>query len=143
MVFSCARDDFLLSRKLNGCTAKPLAFYRRGPDELERFMASQHVDGLERLNATLLRGLLRHLLEERPGLRAVSVRTDVDAVRTFCRWCADEGLLPANPAAKLARLKVDAPAPKTVPPEGVARLLADWPERTFLGVRNRLLVLWL
>lgn len=137
-----ARADFLLSRHISGCTPKTLEYYATGLDALGRFCAAAGVAGVERVSPTLLRAFVGHLLD-RPDLRPVSARTYWRAVRAFARWCHAEGLLPTDPTAKVGRLKVDAPAPKTVAPADVEALRGAWSPTTFLGARNRLLVLLL
>ena len=142
MTLEGARADFLLCRRISGCTAKTLEYYRTGLDALAGFCTAQGVSGVEAVTPTLLRAFVGALLD-RTDLRPVSARTYWRAVRAFARWCHAEGLLPADPTTKVGRLKVDAPAPKTVAPAAVEALRAAWSPTTFLGARNRLLVLLL
>ncbi len=142
MTLEDARADFLLSRRLAGCTSKTMEYYRTGLDALGRFCAAHGAADVARLSPTLLRAFLASLLD-RPGLRPVSVRTYWRAVRAFARWCHAEGHLAADPTAKVGRLKVDEPSPKTLAAPDLAAVLGAWNPRTFLGARNRLLCLLL
>ena len=137
-----ARADFLLSRRLGGCTAKTLEYYRVGLDAPKRFCAAQGVGDAGRLSQTLLWALVASLLDCE-GLRPSPPAPSGWVVRAFARCCHADGHLPADPAAGVERLKVDEAPPKTVARDDVPALLEARNPRTCLGARNRLLALLL
>jgi integrase/recombinase XerC len=120
----------MLSRQLIGCTAATMAGYR---EMLERFAAAVGETWTEAL------AVHRYLANLQTRMKPVSAHRHYRALRTFYRWAADAGLLPANALAGYAMRR-----PHTLPrvPEDdhVRRLLAASDPETLEGRRTRALV---
>jgi integrase/recombinase XerC len=64
-------------------------------------------------------------------------------LRTFFRWCVREGLLEHYPMENIKAPKLEQKVILTFSPEEIKKLLSSCPPRTFLGERNRSIVLCL
>jgi len=130
-------DGFLLAKKLERVSDYTLRTYR---ERLSQF--AQHIG--EKEVAELTTADVRSWLAERhERVSTATQHTDLRIVRTFLNWLRAEGLVTGNCAerVKLGRL------PQSIIPtfsrEDIEGLLTLCPTNTFLGTRNRLLVLLL
>jgi integrase/recombinase XerC len=62
------------------------------------------------------------------GWRPATRRAGLSAVRTFCRWALDEGLLDADPTAGLARIVEPRHETRALSPARVSRLMLVLPD---------------
>jgi site-specific recombinase XerC len=102
---------------------------------LERFGADTSLHDLADLTPEVIE---HYLADLRARVRPVSAHQAYRTLRTFARWCARTGRLPADPMAGFVMR-----APKTLPrvpsDEDVGRLLAACPA-TWEGRRNRAMI---
>jgi len=126
-----AIEKFLLSRRVSNCTPRTLEVYA---GNLRRFAEAAPSD-LAECSTEIVQQYLTTLSQR---LKPISVHQYYRTLRTFLAWCADVGLLLAQPMRGM-RMKL----PKTLPwvPEKdwVRRLLAACPN-TPEGVRNKALI---
>lgn len=92
-----AMDDFLLDREAMGCTAKTLEAYRYA---LGGFVAAVDVTALMDVTPSVIRQFLVDL--GRRGLADTTVHLHARCIKTWCRWMVVEGLLPADPMARVS-----------------------------------------
>jgi integrase/recombinase XerC len=64
-------------------------------------------------------------------------------LRTFFKWCAREGLLKFYPMENIKAPKLEQKVIATFTSEEIKKLLSSCPQRTFLGERNRSIILCL
>ena len=123
---------FLRGREAAGCTPATLRTYAA---DLGRFVGACGAAEVGELSAEVLETYLAGL---RARMKPVSVHRHYRALRTFCRWLARTGRLPADPMAGIAMR-----APRTLPnpPDAasVRRLLAAC-GAGFEGRRNRAMI---
>lgn len=75
-----------------------------------------------------------------PGLVRRSVARNLSALRSFFRWLVQQGLLPANPARRLAPVRGQRRLPDFLDREAVLALLSAPDPSTPLGLRDRALL---
>ena len=114
-----------------------LAAYGRDLRRLGRWCRQHDRDSLDALDAAALRAFTAGL--GRAGLDARSIQRHLSAVRTFCRWLVDTGLVGDNPAADLKAPRGRRKLPRTLDPDQVARLLDIAGDRP-LDLRDRALL---
>ena len=76
-------------------------------------------------------------------LASSTVGTYVSVVKAFFQWCFDEGLLNANPAARLSKPKVSQRVIATFTPEHIEKMLAACDTDTRTGFRDYVILLLL
>jgi len=64
-------------------------------------------------------------------------------LRTFFRWCVKEGLLESYPMENIKAPKLEQKVILTFSSEEIKKLLSSCPQKTFLGERNRSIILCL
>jgi site-specific recombinase XerC len=126
---------FLRGREASGCTVATLRNYAGA---LERFARACGVTEVADLTPEVLEGYLTDL---RGGMKPVSVHHHFRALRTFTRWLARTGRLPADPMAGIA-MRVPRTLPNPPDAEDVRRLLQAC-DTSFEGRRNRAMVMLL
>ncbi len=105
-----AIEDFILTRQIEGRSAKTLRFYRQALGKFAAFAGTLPPSGI---TVQVMRRYLAHLGDL--GLATQSQHNYAVAVKTFLRWMADEGDYDLD-VAWLARIKpVRVVADKTVP----------------------------
>ncbi len=123
---------FLRSREAIGCTAATLRTYHAEMAWFLRAVGSPHL-------ADLTTGTIERILaDRRTRVRPVSAHRTYRTLRTFCRWCARTGRLPADPMAGI-RMRAPRTLPRVPTDDDVRALLAVCPP-TPEGRRNRLLI---
>jgi site-specific recombinase XerD len=122
-------ENFLLTKKLAGCTDKTLEEYRRW---LERFtLETQAVDPL------VIRSFFAGLQAQ--GLRATSQHKAFGVLKTFFRWCIEVRALTRDPLRGFT-VRLPKTLPR-VPTEEDVRAVLQQCSDTLVGRRNRALIL--
>jgi len=120
----------MLSRQLIGCTAATMAGYR---ELLGRFTHTVSDAWTEAL------AVRRYLADLHPHMKPISVHRHYRALRTFCGWAVEAGLLLANPLAGDAMRRAST-LPRVPEDEAIRRLLGACDAETYEGRRNRALI---
>lgn len=114
-----AYATFMVDREARQYTAKTLTYYRERLGDFFAYCDQAHITKLEQVTAAAIRGYLVSL--QRRSLAPHTVHGAARAIRTFVRFCAEDGLINAAPAFAMPKL------PKTIlpafEPADVARLL--------------------
>lgn len=112
--------------------------YRRALNEFERWFVLQK--GRFRFDTEGIERYKTHLMEVR-GLHQVSVSTYLTAIRRFCGYLVDVGLLADNPARPVKGNRRPASHSRSILTQTeVDALLHALPTRTALGLRDRAIV---
>jgi site-specific recombinase XerD len=123
---------------LKGKSKETVGTYRRTLNEFERFHALHK--GSFRWSAEGVEQYKKHLMETR-GLHQVSVSTYLTAVRRFCQYLTDAGVLAENPARKVKGNRRPATHSRSILTESeIATLLAELSTETVLDARDRAVV---
>jgi site-specific recombinase XerD len=122
-------EEFLLTKKLAGCTTKTLDEYRRWLDRFAQDSPSADPLGV--------RAFFSHLAER--GLRPTSQHKAFGVLKTFFRWCIEIGALTHDPLAGFT-IRLPKTLPRVPTEDEVRDVLRQCPE-TFVGRRNRALIL--
>lgn len=126
------QSTFLLSRQALGATPATLRTYA---GDLARFSGTSGVADLSGLTREAVEAYLAGL---RGRMKPISAHRYFRALRTFCRWLARTGWLPADPMAGLT-MRLPRTLPRVPTDEEIRRLLAACPA-TPQGRRNRALI---
>jgi len=101
------------ARSIGGKDPKTIAVYLSVLRDLANWLAERPGGTpfrVELLTATALRGYMDHLAQEERAPR--TRRKALTAIRRFCRWVVDEGLLRRNPANQIEAPDVVAMSPR-------------------------------
>ena len=120
--------DFLTDLENAGRSRHTVVNYRC---DLRRFAAFSP-DGLAAITPSHLRQFLTSLAGRAPASRA-RIQASVNA---FLKWCYRHDLVPANPMAKLDRVKLPEPHPRGLDPKVIRKVLDAIPRQ---NLRDRLL----
>lgn len=88
---------------------------------LQAWLDEKAGDPITRLTLEQFRGAL---VKQKPPLSAHTINTHLRAARTLFKWCHEEGLLLANPAARLKLVPTPERPPKAVEDIDLASMLA-------------------
>jgi len=105
-----AVEAFLLDREAQNLTPATLIWYQRYVGALVTWLTAKNVTTLTGITPDLLRAYVVEL--QGRGLAAKTVHHHAAAAKIFCKWLADEKLLPTDPALRLKKPKL----PKAVLP---------------------------
>jgi integrase/recombinase XerD len=105
-----------------------LAAYRRDLQRYETYLASQSVHNPAQIGEHTIHGYVAALAAQRddegaPQFAPASIARSLVAVRSFHRFCAREGHLPADPTEAVGAPRVPQGIPKALDEEQVERLL--------------------
>jgi integrase/recombinase XerD len=125
-----AVEAFLLSRPLIGCTAATMAGYRELLGRFARTVGEAWTEALT---------VRRYLADLQAHMKPISAHRHYRALRTFCGWTVEAGLLPTNPLAGYAMRRAST-LPRVPEDEAIRRLLGACDAETYEGRRNRALI---
>lgn len=108
---------FLATKRLSNCAEGTLEQYERAV----RMFFDQVRKPLKEISTNDLRGYLA-LYQERRRVSVGYINTLRLYFNSFFGWCAVEGLIPSNPAARLDRIKVPQAIKRPFTPEEIARI---------------------
>lgn len=133
-----ARLDGFTGEYLEGKSPETVGTYRRTLNEFERWFATQR--GRFRFRTEDVEAYKRYLMEER-RLSQVSVSTYLTALRRFCQYLVEVGLLEENPArAVRGNRRPSGHSRKVLTEAEVERLLASMPARRPIELRDLAIV---
>src|SRR6266446_3506532 len=142
--------QFLQSLRQRNASVHTIKAYN---GDLAAFSAHVGSRGWKQIDHVAIRGFLSHLYEK--GLGKTSCARALAAVRSLCRWLAQEGVVEQNPAALVSTPKLAKKLPRVPTMEemnsvldGAMPEIASFPERDRLmlellygcGIRNSELV---
>jgi len=112
--------------------------YRRSLNEFERWFVSRKV--AFRFRTEDVEAYKSYLMDER-GLHQVSVSTYLTALRRYCQYLVDVGLLSENPAnAVSGNRRPAAHSRKVLTEDEIDRLLESLPAQTRIDLRDRAII---
>jgi len=145
-----ATDDFLRHLRERNASAHTIKAYTGDLDVFAAYIGSRDWKTIDHI---AIRGFLSHLYDK--GLSKTSVARALAAVRSLCRWLAQEGVVEQNPAKLVSTPRLPKKLPRVPTIEEMNSMLdgkmpevASFPERDRLlfellygcGVRNSELV---
>ena len=108
--------SLLIEKRASKATIKK---YRSG---VQQFLAwKDSVQTTEELTPIIIRRYLFYVSSQK--LRPRTVKGKIDPLRSFCRWCVEEGILTTNPCTTIKAPKLDAAVRLLVNDEQVIELL--------------------
>ncbi len=115
-----------------GLAANSRAAYRRDLGRYSRFLRARGTSDPAAVGETTVAAFVEHLSglrdeEGRPRLAAASVARALVAVRSFHRFCAEEGFAPADPSEDVGAPRVPQGIPKALSEAEVVALLGAVP----------------
>ncbi len=125
--------QFLVSRRVRGCTASTVAMYTQIMAVLAD-LAQGQFDTVDRHD---IERYLADALDS--GLSSATVRNYLSVWRAFFNWLVEADLCSQNPTRHI-RIKDRTTPPDTLTTQEIERVMRVWP-RGFIGDRNRLVVL--
>ncbi len=146
-------NQYLLDCEVRGQTQETLLWYRRRLGFFVSAMEQGGVTELEQVQIGHLRQFVQRLMttkanERHPNkptqektLSLQTVRGYVRSVKTFFRWCVDEGLIDVSPAVRLVQPKAPAFLVQTFSKDHIEMMLASCDQRDPLGFRDYVLLL--
>lgn len=130
-------EAFLLHKTWDGCARKTLDWYQY---RLSHFGAWLERQPSQALDITTLRGYLDWCTRE-AGYAKASLAHAADFLKAFFTWAHREGLIPTNPAATLAKIRLPKQFPHVLTQQQVRLLLKQPLQRTWEGFRNYVMLL--
>ncbi|MCL4292647.1 MAG: site-specific tyrosine recombinase XerD [Acidimicrobiia bacterium] len=115
-----------------GLAANSLAAYRRDLSRYARFLRSHGCADPARVGEATVAAFVEHLSglrddDGRPLLAPASIARSLVAVRSFHRFCAEEGFAPSDPSEEVGAPKVPQGIPKALSEDEVEALLGAVP----------------
>ena len=136
-------EAFLIDRKARGCAKGTLRFYQQKLKPFIEYCDSQVITEIHQISPSLLRKYLLYLEEtnHNPGGRHAAYR----AIRAFLFWFEDEvePEMWRNPIRKVKAPKVEKAPIEPVDLVTVSQILETCKSDTFLGVRDKAILLFL
>jgi integrase/recombinase XerD len=128
-----------------GLATNSLAAYRRDLRRYREFLAARGIRDASAIGETTVVAYVEHLEslrddDGRPLLKASSIARAIVAVRSFHRFCAAEGLLPADPSEDVGAPRVPQGLPKALDEDEVEALLGAVVGDTPTALRDRALL---
>ena len=138
--FQAASDEYISWLQLEANRSpNTVRAYQGELKRLAGFLAGAgHSLRMEELRHEDLRAYQRHLArtQKSPASRARALV----AIRSWLKWLARENLVPNDLSNGITLPKLEQRLPKPLPPDELARLLANLPHETLLEKRDRALV---
>jgi len=136
-------EAFLIDRKARSCAKGTLRFYQQKLKPFIDYCDSRVITEIHQISPTLIRSYILYLEEtnHNPGGRHAAYR----AIRAFLLWFEDE-VEPenwTNPIRKVKAPKVEQEPIEPVEFETVTQMLETCESDTFLGVRDKAILLFL
>jgi site-specific recombinase XerD len=133
--------EFLIDRRARNVTPKTLTWYEQSLCVWAAFLDAHDVTTTGQVTASLLRRFVVHLQSQ--GRTAGGVRNVFCAVKAFLRWYSEELAPPdwASPLRKVRTPRVPQRQMVPVPVAHVKALLATCRRRSFVGDRDRAMLL--
>ena len=132
------RLDAFLSDYLKNKSKETVGTYRRSLNEFERWFVRQ--GSRFRFREADIRAYKKYLMQERE-LSQVSVSTYLTAVRRFCQYLTDAGLLEENPATAVkGNRRPDSHSRAVLTEADIAALMDVLETETLIGKRDNALV---
>jgi integrase/recombinase XerC/integrase/recombinase XerD len=131
---------FLLVCKTDGLVPPTLRDYRQKLLSLQRFLAANSLTELKQITHIHIRLYLDSL---RATCNSISVADYYRIARRFFNWCVEEELLDEkqNPMLKIKPPKTEKKIIRPFTVEDINKLLLLCDAKTFMGIRNRALIL--
>jgi len=156
MLLSEALMKFYLSLEANGRRPRTIGSYRQRLAGFSRFLSAQGIDELGRITAEVMDAWVVSLRRQseryadhgrrpsqRGGLSEVTISGRIQAVKSFCAWCVERGLLESSPARHLKRPQVGHSAvSKAMAAGDLELLLAEAERRAEAGQPRDLAGIW-
>ncbi len=129
---------FLLSCKVDGYTKQTLDGYQAKLRLFVRFADSLRINHPSEVTANEIRLFLLHKKET---CNAVTIHDHYRVLRRFFNWMVDEGIVEKTPMASMKPPRVPKPMVTPFNSEHIKTLLLFCDDRTFLGARNKAIIL--
>ncbi len=107
-----------------GYSENTIAAYRNDLGQFSKFVRDRSASGEpQSLTAELVTGYVEDLQQATNQYASSTVARKIAAVKSFCHFLVDQGIIPADPSAKLNSPRVKKQAPKTLSRAEIERLL--------------------
>ena len=142
VTFRRAYEEFRLRCDSRNLSEGTLAWYRQVLGGLERFLAQRfEVLNMEAITAGHIRAHLSQLKARE--LSSETIHRSYGGLRCFFKFLLREGLIRTNPMELVERPKRERHLIQPLQPEDVRALLEQANQKTFLGLRNKVLMLFM
>jgi len=130
-------DYLALNRRMSVHT---VAAYQNDLEQFEAHSKSHGLDIVEGLNTIQVRGWMALLMEN--GLQPRSIHRKISVLRSFTRYLRKQGILKADPLAKISLPKMPRRIVQDIPPKDIQSMFSHFPwQEQPNGERDRLLLL--
>ena len=129
-------DGWLIALRLKGCSPKTI---RKNEDTVRRFISA--IGETSEIDEITTQDIRRYLSERQRGLAPSSLHTERSVLHTFFQFCKAEDLIDLNPVDKVASIIIPKRLIPILPIEVIKGLLSICDESSFLGARNRAIIL--
>lgn len=150
-----AFETFILAKMGENVRERTLMDYRSYWRYFREWLAAKHpeITNVNELTTELVREYVGYMLKDRKRyeddphrkktgkpLSPVTVKSRLRAVQTMCAFWVAEGLMSADPAAKVKPPKADVEDQPIITDDQIKSLLSAIDTKTFTGFRNRTLI---
>ncbi|MFH1723303.1 MAG: tyrosine-type recombinase/integrase [Elusimicrobiota bacterium] len=129
-----AYEAFELRCEAKGLSPLTCGWYRQILSLFQRFLESQGVTDIRRIDAPLIRSYLCHM--RRHGKASGTIARTYGGLRCFFGFLSRERMIPQNPAAILEKPRMERKLIRPLTVDQVRRLLAQPTQTTFMSVRT-------
>ncbi len=142
VTFRRANEEFRLRCDSRNLSEGTLAWYHQVLGGLERFLVQRYeVLNMDEITAGHIRAYLSQLKARE--LSSETVHRGYGGMRCFFKFLLREGLIRSNPMELVERPKRESHMIQPLQPEQVRALLEQANQKTFLGLRNKVLMLFM
>jgi integrase/recombinase XerC/integrase/recombinase XerD len=131
-------NSFYLVCKTDGLAPASIADYKKKLGIFSRFLTGSGIDDPKNIGAMHIRLFLE---ERRSTCNSVSVSGYYRSIKRFFNWMVEEELLPKSPMDKIKPPRVERKVIRPFTIEEINKLLMLCDQKTFLGLRNRAIIL--
>lgn len=135
-------NDFLDHCRIKNLSANTVVFYK---DRLNTFLSfcqfELNISSLDVISAAHIRTFISHIMEA--GYSGKTVDHCIQAIKTFFMFLTEEGQMPASPAVRIKRQRLERRIIETFSQEQVDLMLGACNRKTFIGLRDYTMILTL
>ncbi|AHV99013.1 tyrosine-type recombinase/integrase [Paenibacillus sabinae] len=139
--FDSAMDLFLRDGKIRNISPHTLGFYRQELGKFRRILDKQRMptDPSKITEKTVKENVILYLMDD--GQKETSINCVLRAARALFNFLVREGYLTQSPMRKMTLIKQKKTVVATFTPDQLRLLIAQPDQKTFVGVRDRTMIM--